>query len=134
MNPEENRDAVRGITPHPTSAQAQRERVYLIALPSQQALDAAVIHMTPRGYALESRTGMSVTFVRHEGPDFILGCVLTLLLILPGILYLILAGHDTRTTLTALDTEGGCRLLIGGDDWTAQQEIHNWSETLPQLS
>jgi hypothetical protein len=119
--------------PAPTSAQEERERIYSVAMPPQKLLDELTLHMSPRGYALESRFESSVTFMRYEEASLAIAFLLVFLFVLPAILYLILAGHDVRTTVTVMEAEGGCRFVLGGDDEQGRYDIRQWAERLPSL-
>lgn len=131
----------REIVPSPgstTAESAERGVQVLVALDASDALDAATMHMISRetGYSVEARSENTVTFLRHEGPSAFLGCVLLLFFLVPGILYLVLAGNDLRTTAWVSPnlTTGGCRLLIGGDDPVGQRELRSWAHALPKRS
>jgi hypothetical protein len=125
-----------GPTPAaPTSAQAEREEREIpifVALSPSEVLDAATAHMLARDFSVEARFGESVTFTKHEGPNMVIGCLLFLLFIIPAIIYLVLAGRDTRTTLAVFPAQGGSKLHVGGDNREGVLELRRWAEALPQ--
>jgi len=55
---------------------------------SSEAVDAAVSYMVQQGFAISHRDDTSATFTRTTRPDTGLGCLLLLLGIVPGLLYL----------------------------------------------
>jgi hypothetical protein len=118
----------------PGSAQAEqdaREIPIIAALPPADVLEAATAHMLARGFSVEERFGDSVTFTKDEGPNMGIGCLLLLLAVIPGLIYLALAGRDTRTTLAVFPTEdGGARLHVGGDNREGVVELHRWVQGL----
>jgi hypothetical protein len=129
-------DVKRGLQPEPMpaapgSAQAERETPIFVSLAPSDALDAATMHMLARGFSLEARFSNSVTFAKHEGPNLFIGCLLFLLFVVPAIIYLALAGRDTRTTLAAFPVEEGSRLHVGGDNREGVLELRRWAEGFP---
>lgn len=119
-------------------ATRKRERVSGIEVPVTPAvaLESAVETMTRKGYTLDGATGSTATFARHEGANAGLGCLLMLLFLVPGLLYLLLAGKTVRVTLAAYPRdEGGSRVVIGGDDEDAVEELTQWArrmKTVPE--
>lgn len=110
----------------------EREVGVEVGLSPAAVLDRAVEAMTRGGYGLESRSENTVTFARHEGADSCAGCILMLLFLLPGILYLLLAQRTIRVTFAAYPIEGGCRLVVGGDHPQAVMQAVEWARTLPR--
>jgi Short C-terminal domain len=106
----------------------------LVGLTPQEALDRAVAYMTQEGASVTGRTENSVTFTYHKGPNAIYLIILLLFLLLPGILYWMVASRDTNFTITATSAEGGCRLLIGGEDAAGDGHYYfkKWVRLLPE--
>jgi hypothetical protein len=96
-----------------------------------QVLEQAATHMATRGFAIESRLANTVNFSFREGPNVILGCVLLLFGILPGLLYFLLAGGDRRTTLLVNEEGEGSRVYVSGDRGVPLDELRNWVLSLP---
>lgn len=109
--------------------QEQRFGVVVSASP-EVVLDQATEYMTRTGYGIQSRTGNTATFARDEGADSCLGCFLMLFLLVPGILYLLLANKTLRLTVAAFSHEGGSRVVIGGDDVSAKNALTDWLRSL----
>ncbi len=84
-------------------AAQQREREVGIETgwPPELVLDGVVEWMTRNGWALQNRTEGTATFARDVGVNACLGCFLTLLFILPGILYFYLYNRAARITVAA---------------------------------
>jgi hypothetical protein len=55
-------------------------------------VSGAIHHMTGFGFRVESALGNSATFVRDRHPSCLVALVLLCLGIIPGLLYLLLAG------------------------------------------
>ena len=141
-NPESAQDAWRKLKEEWAERRAERrarevarrreEEVGVeVGLPVAAVLEQAIEFMTRAGYGIESRTENTVTFDRHEGADSCLGCLLMLLFILPGLLYLLLAQRTVRVTFAAYPIEGGSRVVIGGDHNPARMEAVGWARRLP---
>ena len=88
----------------------------LVGLTPHEALDQAVAYMTRERASVTSRTENSVTFTYRKEPNVGILIILLLFFLLPGIIYWMAASRDTNFTITASPAEGGCRLLIGGED------------------
>jgi len=57
-------------------------------------------------------------------------CCLTLLLLVPAILYLVLYNTTERITASALPHEGGSRLVLGGENSVVIRQIAEWARAL----
>jgi hypothetical protein len=109
----------------------EREVGIEVAPPPETLLNYVVEDMTRRGYALQYRTQETVSFSRDRGANSCLGCLLLLLFILPGILYLLLYNTTKRVSVTAYPLEtGGSRLIIGGDDRDTVAELTRWARRM----
>ncbi len=84
----------------------------------EEAIEGAIAYMLSRGYVLDHRSGNTASFSRYSPPSLALGLVLMLLLIVPGVLYLIWGGNTLRSSLYVTPTERGCRLKVGGDPYS----------------
>ena len=96
-----------------------------------QVLEQAATHMAGRGFAIESRLANAVNFSYRQEPNLILGLVLLLLGILPGLLYFLLAGGDRRATLLVNEEGNGCRVYVDGDASALRDELRTWVLGLP---
>lgn len=96
------------------------------------ALDSAVMYMTGKGYAVESRSESTVTFTKYLPPNTFTGIVLLLLFILPGILYFILAGRTVRSTVVAIPDEESTRVKLGGEPYEGIEDLQQWQKSLPE--
>jgi hypothetical protein len=96
-----------------------------------QVLEQAATHMASRGFAIESRLANAVNFSYRQEPNVILGLVLLLLGILPGILYFLLAGGHRRITLLVNEEGDGCRVYVDGDAGAPRDELRIWVRSLP---
>jgi len=96
-----------------------------------QVLEQAATYMAGRGFAIESRLANAVNFSYREEPNLILGLVLLLLGILPGLLYFLLAGGDRRATLLVNEEGDGCRVYVDGDASAPRDELRTWVLGLP---
>lgn len=105
---------------------------YMVNLPPREALDSVVACFVESGtYAVESRSDTSVTFVREKNPDFILGCLLLILGLVPGLIYLGLAGGTVRLTVLAEATgEGKARVTFGTFYWLDRRWVKEWLRTV----
>ena len=56
-------------------------------------IGGVVERMTREGWSLQNRTDTTVSFAKYQGADTCAGCLLMLLFILTGILYLLLANR-----------------------------------------
>ncbi len=113
--------------------QHQRARGIEVALPPGMVLDHAVEAMTRSGYGLEAKTENAATFARYQGPNVALGILIILFcFILPGILYLMLAGRTVRVTIAAYPIQGGSRVVVGGDSAQDVSSATSWASGLPK--
>lgn len=55
-----------------------------------------------------------------------------LFLLVPGVLYLLLANTTVRLTITAYATDTGSRLVVGGDNPLAIQQTIDYANKLPK--
>jgi len=113
---------------------ATRERGPLIPLGTQEALNSASSHMTRKGFTIASRSDASVTFSNRREPSSGIGCFLLLLGILPGVVYLALAGRQVRSTLVVIPEGAYCRAQIGGESDSGYRHLRKWRGSLPQPS
>jgi hypothetical protein len=97
-----------------------------------QVLEQAATHMAGRGFDIESRLANAVNFSFREEPNLILGLVLLLLGIVPGLLYFLLAGGDRRATLLVDEQGDGCRVYVDGDASALRDELRTWVLGLPR--
>lgn len=111
------------------SRSAHEGRAITVAYRPDEALDSATLFMLDQGYAVEARTNSTVTFSRYSPPNILLGLLLMLLLILPGILYLILGGKTLRSSLLVTPVDNGCRVKTGGDELS---DLEAWMRTSPR--
>ena len=100
--------------------------------PPELVLDGAVEWMTRNGWSLQNRTQDTASFARDQGANCFLGCFLTLLFILPGILYLYLYNRTARVTVAAYPREGGSRVVLGGDEPATVQMLSDVIRSLPE--
>jgi hypothetical protein len=112
----------------PTSAEAERRWTAVIPLTPSEALNSATAHMLREGFSLESRTEMSATFSKHEGPEPFLGCILLLFFIIPGLIYLLMGGSDQRVTLFLRPEGEWSRVVLGGDSGRGRLALQMWAE------
>lgn len=104
----------------------------LTTLAPQDVIKAAATHFVAKGWAIAYQTEDTL-IVRHQsGPSIVLGLFLLFLMILPGILYLVLArgGESTMTIGVAAD-EAGTRISI---DWAGREwwgEAKRFFNSLP---
>jgi hypothetical protein len=104
-----------------------------VGLRPEAVVDAAVEAMLRAGYRLENRAENTVTFARYRGVEVAcIGCLLMLLLLLPGLLYLIFAQKTARLTIAAHPIEGGSRLVIGGGSPEGVRMAAQWARGLPR--
>ena len=96
------------------------------ASPSE-AVDAAVSYMVQRGFAISHRDDTSATFTRAMEPHMGIGCLLLLLGIVPGLLYLGLFKGTGATTVLATTGPAGTQLMISGDDQEAETDLRRWA-------
>jgi len=130
------RSAERRAQADALEAARRREREFGIelALLPATVLDRVVEEMVRTGHSLEHRTNDSASFVREEGADSCLGCLLMLFFLLPGLLYLLLARSTKRTSVVAYSLQvggsAGTRLVIGGDDYATVNGLAVWARNL----
>jgi Short C-terminal domain len=93
-------------------------------------IGGVVERMTREGWSLQNRTDTTASFAQDQGADTCARCLLMLLFILPGILYLLLANRTARVTVAAYPYEGGSRLVIGGDDPATRNRLMEWARGL----
>jgi hypothetical protein len=112
----------------------ERELGVEVPLPPAVVLNRVVEGMLKAGHSVENRTANCASFVREEGADSCLGCVLMLLFLLPGLLYLLLARTTKRASVVAypheVDGAPGTRLVIGGDDQGTIDGLAMWVRNL----
>jgi hypothetical protein len=108
-----------------------RESGVKVPLPPEKALDRVVEKMTREGWGLTNLSGTTATFSRDEGADCFLGCFLTILFVVPGLLYLYLYNKTSRLTVAVYPSEEGSRLIIGGDNRGVVEELMIWARTMP---
>jgi hypothetical protein len=105
---------------------------HTVSLPPHEALESVMSCFVGGGvYAVESCAESSVTFVREKSPDFALGCLLLLLGLIPGLIYLGLAGGTVRLTVIAeplKDSE--TRLTFGTFYWLDRRWIAEWQRSV----
>jgi hypothetical protein len=101
---------------------------HTVSLPPGEALESVVSCFVGGGvYAVESRAESSVTFVREKSPDFVIGCALLLLGLIPGLIYLGLAGGTVRLTVIAEPLEDSrTHLTFGASYWLDRRWIAEW--------
>jgi hypothetical protein len=121
--------------PHPSSVAYEQmvwgQGVVVTDMKPDQLLEQAATYMASRGFAIESRLANSINFSFHEGPEVFLGCFLLLLGLVPGILYLALAGGDRRVTLLVNEDGEGTRVFVSGDIGAPLNELREWVLSLP---
>jgi hypothetical protein len=101
------------------------------SLTPANVLDGVTEIMTRSGYGVESRTENTVTFAKSAQPNFALGCILAILLLIPAVIYfLMVAGKTKRVTVAAYPLGAGSRAVIGGDDRNAVTTIQRWVHRL----
>ena len=72
--------------------------VYTTTLPYADAYTRVVTDLLTKGAIIEQREPQVIAghVIRHKRPSIILGLILCLFFLLPGILYFVLAGKDRR--------------------------------------
>jgi hypothetical protein len=98
-----------------SAARREQEIGIEVSLPPAYVLARVVEHMTRQGWGVSNQSQNSVTFARDEGADACIGCVLMLVFIVPGLLYLLLANRTARLTVAAYPHEEGARVIVGGE-------------------
>jgi len=96
-------------------------------LTPEEAIDEAARYMVREGFTISYRGNTTVSFSRQIGPNILLGVVLLLLFILPGILYLILARPTRNATAIATEGPAGTQLIVSGNDREACDKLHRWA-------
>lgn len=105
---------------------------HIVKLPPEEALEGVMTCFVGGGvYAVHSRTERSVTFSREKSPDFLIGCALLLLGIVPGLIYFGLAGGTVRLTVIAEPVSEGTRLTFGASRWLDRRWIAEWLRSAP---
>jgi hypothetical protein len=105
-----------------------------VSIAPHQAIEGAMMRMTSQGYSVETTTEGGITFARTEGPSIIVGLVLLILGIVPGLIYFLIPRSPKHTTLLVAEASEGSRLTMGGDDFHGQQTLREWMDTLPKLA
>lgn len=88
-----------------------------------EILSGLVAHMTSRRYSLDGGFGSTVTFSHRIGPNLVIGILLLLLGIIPGVLYFLLAGSTMHCGATANRTDKGTRVTVNGPDIEGMREM-----------
>ena len=104
-----------------------------VSIAPQQVIEGAMMRMTSQGYSVEMSTEGGITFARTEGPSIIVGLVLLILGIVPGLIYFLIPRSPKHTSLVVAEVSGGSRLTLGGDDMQGQRTLREWMDTLPKL-
>ena len=101
----------------------------LTALPPQDVIKTAATHFIAKGWAIGYQVEDTLILRHQSGPSIILGLFLLILMILPGILYLILAkGSESTMTIAVAAEEPGTRVNIdwaGGEKWNEAKRFLN---------
>ena len=95
-----------------------------------EILSGLLAHMTSRRYTLDGGFGNTVTFSYRTGPNLLVGIVLLLLGLIPGVLYFLLAGSTTHCGATAFKTDEGTRITVNGPDTEGMQEIIRYLDSV----
>ncbi len=113
---------------------AQMQKPLEVSVSPQQAIEGAMMRMTSQGYSVETTTPGGITFARTEGPSILVGLVLLVFFILPGLIYFLMPRRLKHTTLVVEEVSGGSRLMLGGDDINGQRDLREWMDMQPKLS
>ncbi len=76
--------------------------------------DPTTRHPVVRGERLDSRWGDrdALSFTRRIGPNVVVGLLLLVFGVVPGLLYFLFAGSELTTTLLTIPAPGGTELEI----------------------
>jgi hypothetical protein len=94
----------------------------------EDAINEATTYMVSRGFALSHKSDNSATFTRPKKPNNDIGCLLLLLGIIPGLLYIGLFKGTATTTVLATNGPAGTQLVISGDDANAGYTLRDWAK------
>ncbi len=98
-----------------------------VFLTPEEAIDEVTQYMVRQGFTISYRGETTVSFSRQTGPNILLGILLLLFFILPGILYLILAGRTRSATAVATEGPAGTQLIVSGNDREACRDLRRWA-------
>jgi hypothetical protein len=84
----------------------------------QEVINAAITAVgTHRRWATLSQTETAVTFGYHRPPSKLLAFILLLIFIVPGIVYLVLAGKRESLSVSATTNEDRTRVQVTSNGW-----------------
>ncbi len=124
------------MQPAPGSVRAEIARFQEpleVSVAPAKAIEGAMMRMTSQGYSVETTYEGSITFARTEGPSIIVGLILLILGIVPGLIYFLIPRSPKHTTLIAEEVPGGSKLTLGGDDFHGQRTLREWMDMQPKV-
>ena len=107
-----------------------RTGLFVAAMPANSPICSPT--KSPSKTAIPSATTSLLLSARDQGADACLGCFLTLLFILPGILYFYLYNRTARVTVAAYPRGSGSRVIVGGDESSTVHMLSNVIRGLPE--
>lgn len=106
-------------------------RTATVTMTPEEALRSVIEVWASSGvYAVESQGAGYVTFSREKNPGMLIGCSLLLLGLIPGLLYLGLAGGRVRVTVTAGKSGPGSTVSFGAERWLDKLWVSEWERAV----
>lgn len=97
----------------------------LSRFPAAESRALLTQYLVQQGFAVTYETADFVTFARNVGPRADTGCLFLFLGIVPGLLYFLLAGKSTTTTIVTRPrtSDSGSQIVVSGNDADARASI-----------